>query len=241
MYIKIYKYYWYYQLVLVPQPIQVGYSYGSSRVSTTEQSAKATYAFLTLFFEEFPEYARKYFHISGESYGKCAQTNEDLATDNVCLLITRYLVIAGHYLPALGREIVKHQQSSNPPNFKLDSVLIGNGWTDPLIQNEKYIDFGCDEGTIDRAAVMLQIVYWKGCCRITRVWGRYLWLHESLSSAMHKADRVLLQAPNHIGMYACQPSLREAGIRMHGKRSQWVSMQNNMTIQKQSDIFFAYG
>jgi cathepsin A (carboxypeptidase C) len=25
-------------------------------------------------------------------------------------------------------------------------MLIGNGWTDPLIQFEKYIDFGCDEG-----------------------------------------------------------------------------------------------
>ncbi|GAB5585821.1 hypothetical protein Unana1_00721 [Umbelopsis nana] len=107
-------------VIFLDQPIQVGYSYGSSRVSTSEQSAKATYAFLSLFFEEFPQYASKYFHISGESY-------------------------AGHYLPALGKEIIKHQQSSNPPNFQLDSVLIGNGWTDPLIQNEQYIDFGCDE------------------------------------------------------------------------------------------------
>jgi len=52
------------------QPIQVGYSYGKSRVGTSEQAAKATYAFLVLFFEEFPQYAQKYFHISGESYGK---------------------------------------------------------------------------------------------------------------------------------------------------------------------------
>lgn len=76
-------------------------------------------------------------------------------------MLTNYTIprIAGHYLPALGREIIKHQQSSNPPNFKLDSVLIGNGWTDPLIQNEKYIDFGCDEGTIDRAAVMSEMPY----------------------------------------------------------------------------------
>jgi cathepsin A (carboxypeptidase C) len=110
-------------VIYLDQPIQVGYSYGSSRVSNTDESAKATYAFLTLFFEEFPQYAENDFHISGESY-------------------------AGHYLPALGKEIVKHQQSSSPPNFSLDSVLIGNGWTDPLIQNEKYIDFGCDEGKV---------------------------------------------------------------------------------------------
>lgn len=112
------------------QPIQVGYSHGSSRVSNTDESAKATYAFLQLFFEEFPEYADNDFHISGESY-------------------------AGHYLPALGKEIIKQKQTSTPPNFNLDSVIIGNGWTDPLIQNEKYIDFGCNEGKVHAASSTL--------------------------------------------------------------------------------------
>ncbi|KAG2173251.1 hypothetical protein INT43_004625 [Umbelopsis isabellina] len=109
-------------VIYLDQPIQVGYSHGNSRVANTDDSAKATYAFLKLFFEEFPEYAENDFHISGESY-------------------------AGHYLPALGKEIIKQRQTSIPPNFNLESVIIGNGWTDPLIQSEQYIDFGCDEAS----------------------------------------------------------------------------------------------
>ncbi|KAH8551592.1 peptidase S10, serine carboxypeptidase [Umbelopsis sp. PMI_123] len=158
-------------MIFLDQPIQVGYSYGSSRVGTSEQSAKATYAFLALFFEEFPQYAEKYFHISGESYGECVKQH------------------TGHYLPALGREIVRRQQSSSPPNFNLDSVLIGNGWTNPLIQSEKYIDFGCDEVN----AFSESPVFEEDTC-------------DSMKKALPRCKRLSKFCYDHPSTLACMPA-----------------------------------
>lgn len=48
--------------------MNVGYSYGSGGASNTDAAAKDVYAFLQLFFKEFPKYADLDFHVSGESY-----------------------------------------------------------------------------------------------------------------------------------------------------------------------------
>lgn len=48
--------------------MNVGYSHGSGGASNTDAAAKDVYAFLQLFFKEFPQYADLDFHISGESY-----------------------------------------------------------------------------------------------------------------------------------------------------------------------------
>lgn len=59
----------------------------------------------------FPEYARNGFHFSTESYG-------------------------GHYGPIFNEYIesqnAKHLHGAH--EIKLESVLIGNGWYDPLLQ-----------------------------------------------------------------------------------------------------------
>jgi cathepsin A (carboxypeptidase C) len=47
--------------------LNVGYSYGSDGASNTNAAAKDVYAFLQLFFQEFPEYAELDFHVAGES------------------------------------------------------------------------------------------------------------------------------------------------------------------------------
>jgi cathepsin A (carboxypeptidase C) len=49
------------------QPLNVGYSYGSDGASNTNAAAKDVYAFLQLFFQEFPEYSKLDFHVAGES------------------------------------------------------------------------------------------------------------------------------------------------------------------------------
>ncbi|PNY27663.1 Carboxypeptidase Y-like protein A [Tolypocladium capitatum] len=104
-------------VLFLDQPVNAGFSYSSQNVSTTAAASKDIYALLTLFFAQFPQYAKQDFHISGESY-------------------------AGHYIPIFSREILSHKDR----NINLKSALIGNGLTDPLTQYEYYRPMACGEG-----------------------------------------------------------------------------------------------
>lgn len=104
-------------VIFLDQPVNVGYSYSSSSVSNTIAAGEDVYAFLELFFQQFPEYKELDFHIAGESY-------------------------AGHYIPVFATEILSHPDR----NFNLTSVLIGNGLTDPLTQYKYYEPMACGEG-----------------------------------------------------------------------------------------------
>lgn len=55
-------------VIFLDQPINVGYSYGDDSVSDTAAASLDVYAFLVLFFKQFPEYKDLDFHIAGESY-----------------------------------------------------------------------------------------------------------------------------------------------------------------------------
>ncbi|KAF6012652.1 carboxypeptidase C [Brettanomyces bruxellensis] len=101
-------------VIFLDQPVNVGYSYSSGSISDTVAAGKDVYAFLELFFQQFPEYLNRPFHIAGESYG-------------------------GHYLPAFAAEILSHPERS----FNLTSLLIGNGLTDPLNQYPEYHTMAC--------------------------------------------------------------------------------------------------
>lgn len=104
-------------VIFLDQPVNVGYSYSSGSVSDTVAAGKDIYALLTLFFKQFPEYAKQSFHISGESY-------------------------AGHYIPVFAAEILSHKKR----NINLQSVLIGNGLTDGFTQYEYYRPMACGDG-----------------------------------------------------------------------------------------------
>lgn len=104
-------------VIFLDQPVNVGFSYSSSLVSNTVAAGKDVYAFLELFFKQFPEYKGRDFHIAGELYG-------------------------GHYIPVFSLEILSHEDRS----FNLTSVLIGNGLTDPLTQYEYYQPMACGKG-----------------------------------------------------------------------------------------------
>lgn len=104
-------------VIFLDQPVNVGFSWSSRRVRDSYASAEDVYVFLNLLFEELPEYTGKEFHISGESY-------------------------AGHYLPTIGAEIVRHPER----NFNLTSVLIGNGITDTLNQVNGTVNMICGNG-----------------------------------------------------------------------------------------------
>ncbi|KLJ11698.1 hypothetical protein EMPG_13120 [Blastomyces silverae] len=104
-------------VIFLDQPVNVGYSYSGGSVSDTNAAGKDVYALLTLFFEQFPQYAKQDFHIAGESY-------------------------AGHYIPVFASEIMAHKER----NINLKSLLIGNGLTDPLTQYPFYRPMACGEG-----------------------------------------------------------------------------------------------
>lgn len=104
-------------VIFLDQPVNVGFSYSGSNVDSTVAAGKDIYALLSLFFHQFPEYSKQDFHIAGESYG-------------------------GHYVPVFASEILSHKDR----NINLKSILIGNGCTDSLIQNDYYQPMACGEG-----------------------------------------------------------------------------------------------
>ncbi|KAI8968842.1 Alpha/Beta hydrolase protein [Mycotypha africana] len=107
-------------VIFLDQPVNVGYSYGDSKIRDTSESARDVYAFLQLFFSEYTKYATSPFHLAGESY-------------------------AGHYLPAISAEIIKRNQEIEEKGTDAHglSVMIGNGWTNPQIQFREYAAYGC--------------------------------------------------------------------------------------------------
>lgn len=67
-------------VIFLDQPVNVGYSYSDSQVSSTAAAGKDVYAFLTMFFDTFPEYGKQDFHISGESYAGYVFSHHSLRT-----------------------------------------------------------------------------------------------------------------------------------------------------------------
>lgn len=101
-------------VIFLDQPLNVGYSYGS-RTAGTYAASKDVSSLLRLFFKTFPEYSNLDFHIAGESY-------------------------AGHYIPVFSHDILQDY----PTEINLKSILIGNGWTDPLTQFAYYPEMACN-------------------------------------------------------------------------------------------------
>ena len=90
--------------------VGVGFSYADygETVETTEDAARNVYAFITIFFETFSEFAGRPLHLAGESY-------------------------AGKYLPVFASYIYDQNRVANAAGrnpINLQSVLIGNGITD---------------------------------------------------------------------------------------------------------------
>lgn len=102
-------------MIFLEQPVNVGYSHSPKTVNNTPQAAKDVYALLSLFFHQFPEYAKQDFHIAGESYG-------------------------GHYVPVIAAEIVSHVHR----NINIKSALVGDGLSDTYTQYASFKPYACD-------------------------------------------------------------------------------------------------
>lgn len=106
------------------QPVNVGFSYSESGgVNNTPDSADDVYAFLSLFFAKYSEYADSPFTIAAESYG-------------------------GRYAPLIASKIYKEnkkaESGSGAKRINLDSIMIGNGLTDPAVQFGTVNEYACE-------------------------------------------------------------------------------------------------
>ncbi|KAJ9193731.1 hypothetical protein DTO021D3_8109 [Paecilomyces variotii] len=96
------------------------YSYPNVTLTanSTDAAAPNFYRALQGFMGAFPQYSREKFHFTTESYG-------------------------GHYGPVFNEYIEKQNKNLAPgaKEIKLESVMIGNGWYDPIIQYQAYYNF----------------------------------------------------------------------------------------------------
>lgn len=100
-------------IIFLDNPINVGYSYAENEsINNTPDAATDVYAFLQLFYKRFSQYSKLPFHIAAESYG-------------------------GHYAPNFAAKIwegnkdVKSLKSGAAVKIPLESIMIGNGLTEP--------------------------------------------------------------------------------------------------------------
>ncbi|KAI1419801.1 Alpha/Beta hydrolase protein [Xylaria sp. FL1777] len=121
----------------------------SLTADSTPAAAPAFWKTLQGFMGAFPQYSRNGFHFATESYG-------------------------GHYGPIFNKYIV--DQNANLPRgakkIQLETVLIGNGWYDPMVQYQAYYNFTVYPGnTYDyapfdesNANMFFNNLYGKGNC-----------------------------------------------------------------------------
>ncbi|KAI0368897.1 serine carboxypeptidase [Pilatotrama ljubarskyi] len=112
-------------IFFVDQPVGVGFSYADygEEVSTTAEAAVDIAAFVAVFFEHFPKFKGRPFHMAGESYG-------------------------GRYIPLFASTVYDQnarlvEAGMTPVN--LSSVMIGNGCTDHLVMSLSYYDVRCGD------------------------------------------------------------------------------------------------
>ncbi|CAL0308664.1 unnamed protein product [Lupinus luteus] len=99
-------------VLFLESPTGVGFSY-SNRSSDYEingdmKTAKDNYVFIVNWLERFPEYKKRNFYITGESY-------------------------AGHFVPQLAQTILKQNKKTNNTIINLKGIMIGN----PVINDER--------------------------------------------------------------------------------------------------------
>ena len=57
-----------YHVIFVDQPVNTGFSYGDTTLTSEQVGSDEFLKFLQLFFEKYPEFKTSDFHLTGESY-----------------------------------------------------------------------------------------------------------------------------------------------------------------------------
>ncbi|KAI9734947.1 MAG: Cell death protease [Cirrosporium novae-zelandiae] len=115
-------------VLFVDNPVGTGFSYVNtdSYIHELDEMADQFIVFLEKWFDLFPEYARDDLYIAGESY-------------------------AGQHIPYIARAILKrNKEKEESARWKLNGLLIGNGWISPVEQYMAYLTYAYKEGMIER-------------------------------------------------------------------------------------------
>ena len=97
-------------VIFLDQPVGVGYSYGQMNITNVTQIQQHFISFINGFYKLHEEMIGRDFFITGESYG-------------------------GKYIPAFASAIIDYNKGKDAKDqIPLKGVLIGNGFTDPMVQ-----------------------------------------------------------------------------------------------------------
>lgn len=116
-------------LLYLDQPVGTGLSLVKNDAYASNQTQVATMfaTFMSNFLDFYPEYVGRDFYIAGESY-------------------------AGHYIPDFSiriKQSIGEAFKKLKGRLNLKGVMIGNGWSDPLIQTQTLPEFAYNQGLID--------------------------------------------------------------------------------------------
>ncbi|KAG6852004.1 hypothetical protein C0991_004260, partial [Blastosporella zonata] len=109
--------------IYIDQPIGTGFSYGTDTVNSTQSAAPFVWNAFQILFESsaFAAYQSREFIFATESYGGHYGPSFVTYFDQQNALIQSGALV--------GEEVV------------VSALMINNGWYDPLIQNQAYVDF----------------------------------------------------------------------------------------------------
>eukprot|EP01111_Echinosteliopsis_oligospora_P005467 TRINITY_DN1881_c0_g1_i1.p1 TRINITY_DN1881_c0_g1~~TRINITY_DN1881_c0_g1_i1.p1 ORF type:complete len:459 (-),score=135.72 TRINITY_DN1881_c0_g1_i1:75-1451(-) len=100
-------------VIFLESPSGVGFSYSTNKEDYQVgdvRTANDSYLFLLSFFQQYPQFAKNPFFVTGESYG-------------------------GHYVPNLAKRILDGNKANPPLQINLQGFAAGNAWTDAPLDN----------------------------------------------------------------------------------------------------------
>ncbi|KAJ8700635.1 hypothetical protein PTI98_003644 [Pleurotus ostreatus] len=140
-------------VIYIDQPIGTGFSHGVDTVNSTLSAAPPVWTAFQILFEsgEFSKFKKREFIIATESYG-------------------------GHYGPAFvtffNEQNAKIRSGQiQGEEINVSALMINNGWYDPLIQNQAYVDFATNApgyGQLQSDTVIAQLndaFFRRGGCK----------------------------------------------------------------------------
>lgn len=135
----------YANMLYVDQPIGTGFSFGDDEATSTVTAAPFVWKFMQAFFEAFPTYESREFALWTESYGghygpEFAGMYRGPLEDGNDMPIEHSADMVLDYFQNQNKAI----SNGSVTGEVIDLVALGinNGWIDPIIQEQAYIDFG---------------------------------------------------------------------------------------------------